>query len=237
MNPMMRLARLMLVLLPAACGAVLAAEPEKPQNEWEQWGAFNPSYQMVFFAVLEGLYFDGVSNEAVDAIIPLHKDGYRAMTEHFVYACPLCAPVKDALNLYRARPPFANQKPIRWEETSDGRGKPIYRDTFGKGLDAETMAALKSDKKSVRLEALRALVQKWVQRRMELQRLTADEKKEWAAKFEKMSKDGEKLLKEWTADGDRANAMGFDYKGWTDFCPSCSGAVKGVEMLKPVKKE
>src|SRR5215467_14071305 len=49
--------------------------------------------QLVFFAVLEGLYRDGVSNDIVDLIVPPNKDGQsRFDSEHFVYACPLCHP-------------------------------------------------------------------------------------------------------------------------------------------------
>lgn len=230
---MLQVLRISLILAMALGVAACAAEPEKPQNEWEHWGSFNPSYQFVFFAVLEGLYFDGVSNEAVDAIIPVDAQGFRRMTEHFVYACPLCAPVKDALNLYRSRPAFAHQKPLRFEEGKEGHPVPVYRDTFGKGLSAEVMKGLTSAVKKERLATLQTLVQKWVQRRMDSQHLSADERKVWTTKFEAMSKDGEKYLKEWIGAGERAKGMGFDYSGWTETCPSCSGAVKGGMVLKP----
>ena len=46
-------------------------------------------HTMIFFAVLEGLYRDGASNEAVDAILRQDdKGGYI----HFVYGCPICTP-------------------------------------------------------------------------------------------------------------------------------------------------
>ena len=54
--------------------------------------------QFIFFAVVEGLYEDGVSSETVDLIIP-----YNDFYEHFIYGCSMCMPTYDALTLYRGR--------------------------------------------------------------------------------------------------------------------------------------
>src|SRR2546429_752891 len=70
------------------------------QQPWTQ----SRASQLVFFAVLEGLYRDGVSNDTVDLIIPPGANGAaRFEPEHFVYACPLCHPAFEAFSLYRHR--------------------------------------------------------------------------------------------------------------------------------------
>src|SRR5262245_60918988 len=46
--------------------------------------------QTVFFAVLEGLYRDGVSTEVVE--LALAGDPATRQWDLFVYACPLCTP-------------------------------------------------------------------------------------------------------------------------------------------------
>src|SRR5688572_10638658 len=62
--------------------------------------------QLIFFAVLEGLYRDGVINGDVDLIIPPGEGGKPAFDqETFVYACPLCHPAFEAFRLYRQRQP------------------------------------------------------------------------------------------------------------------------------------
>ena len=75
--------------------------------------------RMIFYAVLEGLYEDGVSNEAVDIV--LLKDPTSGSYAHFVYGCPICAPTIDAFRMYRARPQFYSRKGIT--------------DTYGTGLE------------------------------------------------------------------------------------------------------
>ena len=58
--------------------------------------------QMVFFAVLEGLYRDGVSSADVDVF--LRKDKNEKGIEgyiHFVYGCSICMPALDAFRSYR----------------------------------------------------------------------------------------------------------------------------------------
>ena len=75
---------------------------------------------MVFFAVLEGLYVDGVSNEAVDVLLRREDRGNGAeQYMHFIYGCPICLPAQDALRVYRQRVPLSY------------KGSP---DTLGEGL-------------------------------------------------------------------------------------------------------
>ena len=169
-------------------------------------------FSMVFLAVLEGLYLDGASNEAVDAITcPDPKTGQPRFHEHFVDACPLCLPTFNALVVYRSRPSFYGyQKP---------------RDTLGPGLKPELVKQLRSAKRAERLAAIQSLVETWVRRRLDSLALTADQRAEWARALEEGRKQGMERLKQWQAQGHNA-----DWKG----CAICDGAFAGSRL--PEKK-
>src|SRR5256885_249044 len=82
-----------------------AAAPKKetkPLTDWKQ----DPVCKMVFFAVLEGLYEDGVSSEAADSVVGKSKDGKTEIKQTFVFECPLCHPVYEAFRVYQQRPAF-----------------------------------------------------------------------------------------------------------------------------------
>jgi len=137
----------------------------------------DPVCQMVFFAVLEGLYTDGVPNEVVELIVsPKPKEGENPVAKSFIIQCPLCHPVFEAFTLYQQRQPFADDK--------------LSRDTFGKGIDPEIVKLLKSDQLKIRLSGLRQLVRTWVERRMTMMRLTESERTDWIAKLEARSNEG-----------------------------------------------
>ena len=122
------------------------------------------SSQLIFFAVLEGLYLDGVSSDTVELIIgPKDKPVYEAFREHFIYACPLCHPAFEAFTLYRQRQVIYGLKPPGI-------------DTFGKGLDPKLITQLKSPVRNVRLAAIKTLVQKWTTQRIEKLRLVDEER-------------------------------------------------------------
>src|SRR5271156_4482206 len=60
----------------------------------------DPVAQLVFVAVLEGCLSDGVANEDIDLILPRNPDtGGAKLEELFVWSCPLCMPVVDALRM------------------------------------------------------------------------------------------------------------------------------------------
>src|SRR5688572_9755879 len=89
--------RLLIVLIVATVTATVvvlnmggaASPPNSAPKMWPETRAG----QLVFFAVLEGLYRDGVTNSDVDLIIPPGDGGRpRFDNEIFVYACPLCHP-------------------------------------------------------------------------------------------------------------------------------------------------
>ena len=120
---------------------------------------------MVFFAVLEGLYRDGVSSETVDLIL---KKDYN---EHFVYCCPLCHPAYEAFVLYRGRPRFYGLK----GDISN----------FGFGLDEKLEKKLRSENRSDRLEVIQTMIQQYVRQRVKMMRLSAKEEAELSAEMAK----------------------------------------------------
>lgn len=138
--------------------------------------------QLVFFAVLEGLYRDGVTNSDVDLIIPSEAGGQpRFDKEIFVYACPLCHPAFEALRLYRQR-----------EEIFGLKGKV---DTFGRGLDESVRKQLRSPDAAERRQAVEGLISRWVGQRLELMRLTPAERAEITLEIETGRKQGMNGLK------------------------------------------
>lgn len=132
--------------------------------------------QLVFFSVLEGLYRDGVSQELVKALIPEEE-----MTHSFVYACPLCHPTFEALLIYAQRRPFYGQK-----------GGDV--DTFGGGLDTALAKRLKSEDPNTRRAALQNLVMRWVDQRLDMMRLSDEERLEIANRIKKLKDEGTRIL-------------------------------------------
>ena len=96
----------------ALCLPLPAQEKPKPDAaksnlEWQK----EEMCQFVFFAVLEGLYRDGIQNEIVDAIIgdKIEKKENKVKT-HFVFRCKLCHATYEAFRTYRNRPAFMQTK-------------------------------------------------------------------------------------------------------------------------------
>ena len=99
----------------------------KKNVEWQK----EEMCQFVFFAVLEGLYRDGVQNEIVDTIIGekiLKKDD--KVKTHFVFRCKLCHATYEAFRTYRNRPAFMQAKGVS---------------TFGKGANLSRLKKLRSN--------------------------------------------------------------------------------------------
>lgn len=157
----------------------------------------------LFAAVLEGLYVDGVSNEAVDAITA--KDPEHGYPANFVWGCPVCMPAYRAFLTYRARPHFD------WLKGSQD---------FGRGLDAATQAALTTGELLARQQALMQLVGRWVERRMSRLRLTPDESAQWKQEMELRRKTGMSTLANYKSNGLRGSYAQMEA------CPLCDGANK-----------
>jgi hypothetical protein len=187
-----------------------AKKGTKPPADWKE----DPVCKMVFFAVLEGLYEDGVSNEAVDSVVGKTKDGPAEIKQTFVFQCPLCHPVYEAFRLYQQRPTFRDKG-----------------DTFGKGVDAKLESGLRAKALRTRQGALQTLVHRWVERRLTRMGLSAEEKLSWAKQLEERSNQGNELL------GRLRNTDPW-YGGWGyGFCAACRGCTAVCEELKAPKKK
>lgn len=156
------------------------APPEKAALVWQN----DEMCQFVFFAVLEGLYRDGIQNEVVDAIIGdlVEKEEDKVKT-HFVFRCELCHATYEAFRTYRNRPAFME---------AGGQS------TFGKGADLKILKELKSEKAKTRVYAMGRLVRPWIMHRIDETRKTAAEKTEMKESFEKYAREGRKLMEKYT---------------------------------------
>ncbi len=198
------------VIFSAPFAVTLAAE--EGERKFVDSGVWieNTASQTVFFAVLEGLYTDGVTNEVVDCILsPDPKSGEPRYNEHFVYACPLCHPAYEAFRLYRARPTFYGLK-----------GEP---DTFPGRFPAEVVMKLHSDRIEDRLPAIQTLIEGWVRRYLDKMRLTPEEREQVTAHM-KLGRDrGMKML-------ETNREKGFSFNAKT--CAICEGSF-GACAIKP----
>jgi hypothetical protein len=195
------------IMAPSLCGL-----PDR-QRPVERVGSVDISacQQMIFFAVLEGLYLDGVSTEDVERILAVDpKTHLPQFQEHFVYACPLCMPAFDAFQLYRSRPQFFGRK-----DNSD---------TFGIGLDPIVQRKLRSSKKADQLEAIQGLIDKWVRRRLDSMRLSKGERAEWDQAMQEGRSKGMGLLRQ-----QQANGAQIQYAGWKG-CAICDGAAGACQL-------
>lgn len=200
-------ATLITLLALGLCLPVLAqgkpeSETTKKNVEWQK----EEMCQFVFFAVLEGLYRDGVQNEIVDAIIGekiLKKDD--KVKTHFVFRCKLCHATYEAFRTYRNRPAFMQTKGAS---------------TFGKGADLASLKKLSSKDARTRIYAMGALVRPWIMHRINETRKTPEEKTAMKKQFSKYAQEGANLLKTHKRAKD-----GF-YLDWSFYgsCQACEAA-------------
>jgi hypothetical protein len=199
-------------LSPAEPARQADAPVPKAAEDWKE----DPVCRMVFFAVLEGLYTDGVSTEAVDRVVGRKKGSPPDVKQTFVIRCPLCHPVYEAFCLYQQRPAFQGDK----------------RDTLGKGLDPRLERGLQSEGLLTRQRALTMVVQDWVGRRLALMRLTDEEKSEWVRRLGERSDQGNALLSE---------LRGKDpvYRFWPGYgrCAACDGTTSACKILNAAGKK
>jgi hypothetical protein len=152
----------------------------------------------IFFAVLEGLFADGVGNDLATKVLERDEKitgGYA----NFVYACPICRPTIEAFRAHLRRRDFEHGR----------KG-----DMIGPSkVSAELSKALLEGSAEDRRAALQKLITKYIQARMDLMRLTAEERGIWNAVLENRRAMGTQSLK----------AMKLPWKE----CPSCEGAFTG----------
>jgi hypothetical protein len=185
-------------------------EAPKPTPDWKE----DPVCKMVFFAVLEGLYEDGVSNEAADNIVGKTKDGKAEIRHTFVFECPLCHPVYEAFRLYQQRPEFRDSG-----------------NAFGKGIDPKLETSLRSTVLRTRQGALQVLVHRWVERRLSQMGLTAEQKQDWARRLEERSKQGDERLRKLRGTDPWYQLWGYG------FCAACRGCTDVCNTLKAPEKK
>ena len=165
---------------------------------------YDGSYaRQIFFAVLEGLYADGVQTEVVDQIVAIDEQTH--WPAYFVYACPICVPAYNAFAVYQKRATFPFLK-----------GEP---NTFGPGLPDEMVKRLSAGDAIARKAAIQELVQGWIRRRMEALRLTEEEREEWTLEMAKRRKQGMAFLDQYLRQG-----VGGAWASGKASCPLCEAA-------------
>lgn len=162
--------------------------------------------RFVFFAVLEGLFEQGLPDTTVDRL--LQRDAMSGQPFLFVYGCPICHPTYDALRLYRSRQPMLGDK----RESRD----------FANKLEPAMLKRLNADDPAVRAEAFGELVEQFVATRIAASRFTPAELRAWQAKIEEGKKRGEDQLKQY-------QAQGINTYSWMKSCSMCNGVNRGAK--------
>jgi hypothetical protein len=193
----------LVMFLTGAAAPPLRQDEDPTKIDWAQ----DRTCQLVFHAVLEGLYADGVPNDVVDRVLDIGPNSQKkGFDMHFVYCCPLCHPTYEAFRLYRSRGSFYGRK--------DGL------DTFGPGLEPSLTRQLLHVDVKVRLEALHKIIQRWVTLRLDAMRLTPVEKAEWAERLALRRKAGMLHLEKSRFAGKEAGFKGCAIcDGSADACP------------------
>lgn len=204
--------------VPPASAAKQAAKP----LDWKD----DPVCQMVFFAVLEGLYSDGVPDDVVECIVPKKVAQDPLLTNsivpkksndlqrNFVPECPICHPVYEAFALYQNRPSFRDDN---------------TRNTFGKAaLSDAIVQALKSDDLKIRVVGgIRPLVEKYVAARLNKMNLSAEERQEWSRKLTDRVGQGTKKYGQLRAT-EAGRLLGWGFYGGCGACTGTEAACKTV---------
>ena len=191
--------------------------PASTQSVFEK-NPFDNTYQFIFFATLEGLYRDGVSDADVEALLATKKPdgGYL----NFIYTCPICMPVEGAIVTYKARPAIHHLK-TRNHQTSER--------TFGEqGLSPEVSEALRSEKASIRLKAVNELVNKWMAYRLDHSALTAEQKTNLVEELKERRKQGMEALRDFSMNMNGPDSMKYFAAGYEagDECAVCNAALQ-----------
>lgn len=197
----------------AADAKAPASRLSPPTQEWRS----DPACQLVFFAVLEGLYTDGVPDEVVDLIVPPKAEREAGVQRCFVFRCPLCHAAYEAFVLYQNRQGF--------------NGSNEKRSTFGTGFDKSLAEALKSDKPQERVFAMGRLIRPWIEKRMNMQNLDKKESEVLLNKLLNYAAMGNEIFK-----SERQNPKGayFDWQFYGG-CQACEAAKTVAEKFQEGK--
>ncbi|MBC7979013.1 MAG: hypothetical protein H7Y36_00445 [Armatimonadetes bacterium] len=185
---------------------------------------FDDTYQFIFFATLEGLYRDGVTDADVKAM--LATKGKEGGYLNFIYTCPICMPVEGAIETYKGRPAIHHLKTLN-HQTSER--------TFGEqGLSKEVSDALRSEKASIRLNAVNELVGRWMAYRMDHSAMTDEQKKNLVEELKKRRKQGMEALRRFSMNSNGPDSMKAFAAGYEDGdeCALCNAALQMPIKLK-----
>lgn len=202
-----------LIVVVITLGALMGAGTTRADaltDEAAAKGKYSNEHRFVFYAILEGLYEDGVPAEAINLIVPdVHAmaDSERPGRTNFVESCPLCTPAFEAFRTYKLRPVFYGQEGTKFS-------------TFGFGVSAERMRGLRGSP-SVRRETIRSMIEDYVGRRLETTALDDEERMDMELRLEDMKKDGHSALAR-IRRGEKGESLKKVYAGWK-FCPNCAG--------------
>ena len=132
----------------------------------------------VFFAVMEGLYRDGISQEIVDLVIGRVES--NNLEQAFIFRCKLCHACFEAFAVYQRRPAF-----------NGAEGK----NTIGsREIPKEVIESLR---KGGRLEfdnAFATIVQPWVKKELHVMMDSGADRTELLQKFVKLAEEGNALI-------------------------------------------
>jgi hypothetical protein len=154
--------------------------------------------RFLFFAVLEGLCEEGLPDELVTEILEKDRAGDKYV--HFVYACPICTPTVEAFRAFALRDKFQYSR----------KGEAFFSECT---VPEEILKDLQDGSDERLRKGLHALIERYVQRRMDVLRLTPEERSEWNGRLMAGRKKGMGYLQSFKLDMKE--------------CPSCEGAVGG----------
>jgi hypothetical protein len=211
---MKRLLSVAMLCVLAFSGSALGGDT--PKKEASAKKEYNHEHRFVFYAILEGLYEDGVSDEALKLIVPDPKsmaDLKDPEQTNFIPECPLCTPAFDAFCVYRARPVFVGQAASK---TS----------TFGGGLSKETLAGLRGSP-SERRETIRQLIENYIARRLEILYLDVEDREDVTLRLRELRLKGQIALAR-VQRGEEGEELKKVYADWK-VCPNCTGISQEVK--------
>ncbi|MBN4071978.1 hypothetical protein JYT83_01020 [bacterium AH-315-F18] len=189
---MFRVALLCLVL----CAAPLGTPPDSKRSVTADWQS-DGVCRFFYFAIVEGLFRDGVPNKVVDSVLGDKGSKKPELRENFVFKCKLCHAVYDAFSLYRNRPNFKGSE----------------QSTFKyKVIDPSLLKRLENSNPETRIGAIMALAKPWIVQRIEDQKFTPARRLKFRKRLGELIKEGVALTK--------SGSSGF-MKGWGSTCWAC----------------
>lgn len=195
-----------LPLLLVACNSTPQVEDGNAITQSSGLAIHQEAQELIFFAVIEGLYHDGVDTVTASAIAEIEEPA--GLPHNFVYGCPICTPALDAVRLYVSRPGFYRDK----------QG----RDTFGSGLDPQLRERLLAADRKARRTALQGLIEKWVEKKIATSGFDNEKREDLRIALLEMRKKGMGLLYQFQSKEGPEEFLDF-YRDWKA-CPSCDGA-------------